>query len=79
VVDAEGLERFPLLGVSQGCAVAIAFAVRHPELVSRLVLYGVYVNGIRARARTEQERDEAHKLTRSWPSFPRTAKCVASS
>ena len=31
VVDAAGVERFPLLGYSQGCAVAIAYAVRHPE------------------------------------------------
>jgi len=30
VVDAAGLERFPLLGVSQGCAISIAYAVRHP-------------------------------------------------
>jgi pimeloyl-ACP methyl ester carboxylesterase len=31
VVDTVGLRRFPLLGYSQGCAVSIAFAVRHPE------------------------------------------------
>jgi pimeloyl-ACP methyl ester carboxylesterase len=42
VVDAAGLERFPLFGFSQGCAVSIAFAVRHPERVSHLVLYGGY-------------------------------------
>ena len=30
VVDAAGLDRFPLLGISQGCAVSIAYAVRHP-------------------------------------------------
>ena len=35
VVDAAGLDRFPLLGVSQGAAVAVAFAARHPERVSR--------------------------------------------
>lgn len=45
VADAEQLERFPLLGISQGCAVAIAYAVRHPERVSRLVLYGGYPVG----------------------------------
>jgi pimeloyl-ACP methyl ester carboxylesterase len=31
VVDAAGLDRFALLGISQGCAVSIAYAVRHPE------------------------------------------------
>jgi class 3 adenylate cyclase len=40
VVDAAGLASFPLLGISQGCAVSIAYAVRHPERVSRLILYG---------------------------------------
>ena len=45
VVDGLGLERFPLLGISQGGAVAIAYAVRHPEKVSHLVLYGAYALG----------------------------------
>jgi len=45
VVDTVGLERFPLLGISQGCAISIAYAVKHPERVSRLVLYGGYAKG----------------------------------
>src|SRR5260221_4343698 len=40
VVDAAGLERFDLLGISQGCAVSIAYAVGHPQPVSRLLIYG---------------------------------------
>lgn len=67
VVDTMGLERFPLLGLSQGCAVAIAYAVRHPERVSRLVLYGGYVQGLVARARTTQQRDEAEMMMRQLP------------
>jgi pimeloyl-ACP methyl ester carboxylesterase len=59
VVDAAGLDRFPLLGVSQGGAVAIAYAVRHPERVSHLVLSGAYVRGRVARARTPEELEEA--------------------
>ena len=59
VVDNAGLHRFPLLGLSQGGAVAVAFAVRHPERVSRLVLYGAYARGRLARATTEQEEREA--------------------
>jgi DNA-binding winged helix-turn-helix (wHTH) protein/pimeloyl-ACP methyl ester carboxylesterase len=59
VVDAAGLDRFPLLGVSQGGAVAIAYAVRHPERVSHLVLVGAYCRGRLARATTAAERDEA--------------------
>jgi len=42
VADKLGYERFPLLGISQGCAVAIEYAVRHPERVSGLVLIGGY-------------------------------------
>jgi pimeloyl-ACP methyl ester carboxylesterase len=49
VVDGMGLEKFPLLGISQGAAVSIAYAARHPERVSRLVLVGGYVLGWRKR------------------------------
>ena len=59
VVDAAGLDRFPLLGVSQGGAVAIAYAVRHPERVSHLVLAGAYCRGRLARASTAEELEEA--------------------
>lgn len=45
VADAAGLERFPILALSQGCAVAVAFAARHPERVSHLILYGGFPVG----------------------------------
>lgn len=45
VVEALGLKRFPILGISQGGPVAIAYAVRHPEKVSHLILYGSYARG----------------------------------
>jgi pimeloyl-ACP methyl ester carboxylesterase len=57
VADAAGLDRFPLLGISQGGPVAIAYAVRHPERVSHLVLLGSYAQGRRKRARTSGELD----------------------
>jgi DNA-binding winged helix-turn-helix (wHTH) protein/pimeloyl-ACP methyl ester carboxylesterase len=59
VVDELGLDRFPLLGVSQGGAVAVAYAARHPERVSRLVLCGAYVQGRMRRATTTEQRREA--------------------
>lgn len=62
VVDGLGLERFALLGMSQGGAVAIAYAVRHPERVSRLVLVGAYARGALRRATTEAQRLEARTL-----------------
>lgn len=59
VVEAVGLDRFPLLGVSQGGAVAVAYAVRRPERVSRLILAGAYARGRQVRARNQAEQDEA--------------------
>src|SRR4051812_38273972 len=49
VVDALGLERFDLLGISQGGAVAVAYAARHPDRVNRLILFGAYARGWRFR------------------------------
>jgi pimeloyl-ACP methyl ester carboxylesterase/DNA-binding CsgD family transcriptional regulator len=45
VVDAAGLERFALLGLSGGGPTAVEYASRNPERVSRLVLYGSYALG----------------------------------
>jgi class 3 adenylate cyclase/pimeloyl-ACP methyl ester carboxylesterase len=58
VVDAVGLERFDLLGISQGCAVSIAYAARHPERVNRLVLYGGYAIGSAKRARSSADKEQ---------------------
>jgi pimeloyl-ACP methyl ester carboxylesterase len=49
VTDSLGLQRFALLGISQGAPVSIAYAVRHPERVSRLVLCGGFAKGWRKR------------------------------
>jgi pimeloyl-ACP methyl ester carboxylesterase/DNA-binding SARP family transcriptional activator len=67
VVDAAGLDRFDLFGVSQGCSVAIAYAVRHPERVRRMVLYGGYPTGWRVRASPEEidTREAMITLTRT--------------
>jgi class 3 adenylate cyclase/pimeloyl-ACP methyl ester carboxylesterase len=62
VVDATRLERFAMFGISQGCAVAIAYAVRHPERVSHLLLYGGFALGQNKRPRTAEEKDEAAAL-----------------
>ena len=45
VADAARLERFAVLGVSQGAAIAAAYAARHPERVSQLILFGGYSQG----------------------------------
>ena len=56
IVDEVGEDRFDLLGISQGGPVAIAYAVKHPDRVRRLVLYGSYLQGRMARAHTEEQR-----------------------
>jgi pimeloyl-ACP methyl ester carboxylesterase len=45
VIDAAKFDRFILLGLSQGCAQAIAYAARHQDRVSHLILYGGYARG----------------------------------
>ena len=59
VIDAARLERFVLLGISQGAATAVAYAARHPERVERLVLYGGYARGRARRDEGERRRHEA--------------------
>jgi pimeloyl-ACP methyl ester carboxylesterase/DNA-binding CsgD family transcriptional regulator len=50
---------FALLGISQGAATCIAYAVRHPERVSRLLLYGGYSRGLARRGDPDTEREYA--------------------
>ncbi len=64
VVDAIAAPTFTLFGYSQGAAVAIAYAARHPERVANLIIYGGFVRGRLARATTQQERDEAETMCR---------------
>jgi pimeloyl-ACP methyl ester carboxylesterase/DNA-binding CsgD family transcriptional regulator len=61
VVDAAGFDRFAMLGISQGAALAVGYAVRHPERVSHLVLYGGFIVG-RAR-RSPESRKKAQLLS----------------
>ncbi|HEX7286053.1 MAG TPA: alpha/beta fold hydrolase [Candidatus Angelobacter sp.] len=54
VVEAAGVEKFALFAISQGGAVAISYAIRHPERVSHLVLLGAFARGMYARGTPEQ-------------------------
>ena len=59
VVDAVGLERFPLIGISQGCSFSIAYAIRHPERVSQLILYGGFAKGgLRSGSEIDRQQHE---------------------
>ncbi len=66
VVDAVGLERFALLGVSQGAAIAVAYSARHPDRVSDLVLYGGYARGRRFRGQEEEEDAIVGAIRAGW-------------
>ncbi|MGD9705325.1 MAG: alpha/beta fold hydrolase [Acidimicrobiia bacterium] len=65
VVDALDLDRFPLLGISRGGPIAIVYADRHPERVSRLILYGTYAVGQDTKAETEEQRTANRNLLTS--------------
>lgn len=67
VVEASGVDRFALLGISQGAAVSIAYAVKHPERVSQLILFGGYPAGWRIDASESviREREAIMTLTAS--------------
>lgn len=66
VVEAAGADRFVLLGMSQGAVPAIVYALRHPERVSHLVLYGAYARGMRLRGDAEAaEADTLLQLIRA--------------
>jgi pimeloyl-ACP methyl ester carboxylesterase/DNA-binding CsgD family transcriptional regulator len=64
VVDALDVERFALLGISQGASIAIAYAVRHPQRVTHLVLHGGYARGRLVRSNSPQEREEVETMTK---------------
>ena len=63
VVDALGLKRFVLLGMSQGGAIATLYARRHPNRVAGLVLLGAYPRGLLARGGGARAEEEARLLT----------------
>ncbi|MGY4315027.1 alpha/beta fold hydrolase [Bradyrhizobium sp. JR3.5] len=63
IADAVGLERFPIFGFSQGCAVSIAYAVGHPAKVSKLVLLGGFATGRFRRPSTTAADLERYKAT----------------
>lgn len=58
VVEAAQPEgKFALLGISQGGAACIQYAVRHPERVSRMILYGAYARGYFQRGKPDAEHE----------------------
>jgi pimeloyl-ACP methyl ester carboxylesterase/DNA-binding CsgD family transcriptional regulator len=59
VVEASGFRRFAMVGTCWGGPIAIEYAVRHPERVSHLVLYGTYAQGRLRRTNSPNEVQKA--------------------
>ncbi|MDK8465248.1 alpha/beta fold hydrolase [Marinobacter sp. SS13-12] len=64
VVDSLGWRQFPMLGVCQGAAIAVLYAVRHPEKVTHLVLYNPYAHGAFTEGMAGYRVEEAETLAR---------------
>jgi pimeloyl-ACP methyl ester carboxylesterase/DNA-binding CsgD family transcriptional regulator len=64
VADAAGLQRMALMGISGSAAPAIAYAVRHPDRVSHLVLLGGYARGVLAGTPSADQRAYAEATLR---------------
>ena len=62
VIDRAVEGRFALLGISQGAAVSVAYAVKHPERVTHLILYGGYAQGRLMESVTDERREESKAL-----------------
>jgi pimeloyl-ACP methyl ester carboxylesterase len=58
VVDRAGIERFTLIGLSQGGAVAAAYASRHPERLTHLIIYGGFARGLLHDENPEKQRQK---------------------
>ena len=59
VIDALGVDRFALLGMSGNSPVALAYAARHPERVTRLIVYGGWAGQPPPAPSSQHEADEA--------------------
>jgi pimeloyl-ACP methyl ester carboxylesterase/DNA-binding CsgD family transcriptional regulator len=66
VVDAAGFDRFALLGMAQGGQVAIAYAVRHPGRVTRLVLNSAYASTITSNEDAAMEEAYVQLIRVGW-------------
>lgn len=75
LIEAAGLDRFAIFGGCQGAAIAVAYATRHPERVTGLILNGAFANGWPAPGAGAREQLEAlltiirHGWGRDNPAF----------
>jgi pimeloyl-ACP methyl ester carboxylesterase len=65
VIDAAGFDRFVLVGISQGASIAIAYAARHPERVSHLIIYCGFARGLLHRGGDPEKQKQSLELARA--------------
>jgi DNA-binding winged helix-turn-helix (wHTH) protein/alpha-beta hydrolase superfamily lysophospholipase len=66
VADAAGLDRFPIYAISQSVPVALTFAARHPDRVSRMILHNGLVQGSTARGEPEKTETMVAMIRSGW-------------
>ncbi len=66
VAEATGFDKFNILGISQGAAIAIDYVVRHPERVSKLIINGGYAQGRNIRGEREKGDIFLSMLRHGW-------------
>jgi pimeloyl-ACP methyl ester carboxylesterase len=69
VVDSLQLDRFALLGTSQGAAIAFNYAAKHPDRVSKIIVHGSYVLGRNKRGTSndaEESKMMISMMRRGW-------------
>lgn len=64
VVDAAGIKQFGLVGMSQGGCIAVMYAARHPERITRLIVYGGYLMASGRKNLTPIEHEEKEVFKR---------------
>ncbi len=65
VIDAAGFDRFALVGISQAASISIAYAARHPERVSHLIIYCGFARGLLQRDGDPEKLKQSLDLARA--------------
>ena len=61
VIDELGLDRFAIMGMSGNSPVAVGYAARHPERVTRLIMYGGWAGWPQPPRRDDETNEAAYQ------------------
>lgn len=77
IMDTIGSQRAVLIGNSEGCAMSVLFAATYPERVSRLILFGGYIQRRDVSSDREEVLRERARLWGSGATIRRIAPRIA--